>query len=422
MLYRNLKHNSQKIDINNLNNFFWKRNIKKKSNSFKLENQSYESNKFRPNTPKNSFLQSNRSRSNSNSFFNSLSFIKKPNSSITKRSAFTPGPSKIYMRLNQRKKIEKIIQEESRKYYTNRKMNYSHNISAEELKRRIFSSTPQNAYKRQLKRNIRDKFKIKTKTYYQSAKNRIKDDKKYDFNDNINNLIKANKNLIRNFGTFSSGSEMRYSLRNYNIVNNYFQKAEKQKEKISLAMNKQFYSNKYDIFKDLYLEKEFSKFNKGMSNKNYNKFKHKYNIRVKNKLKEKSKVINNIIIDELNSNLDKIKSIKSETLSRNKINYVALTNKIFQSNLINQMNIVYIKDPSMNILRSIQNNNFPIVRSEISLYDEFKRMFNKYNDNITFSRYNKIKLSLPKFIKTKFRVQTNKKYGHIIDSYFGIPV
>ena len=76
----------------------------------------------------------------------------------------------------------------------------------------------------------------------------------------------------------------------------------------------------------------------------------------------------------------------------------------------------------MNILRSIQNNNFPIVRSEISLYDEFKRMFNKYNDNITFSRYNKIKLSLPKFIKTKFRVQTNKKYGHIIDSYFGIPV
>ena len=154
MLYRNLKHNSQEIDIKDLNNYFLKRNIKKKNNSFRLDNQSNENNQIRPNTSKNSFFQNNKSKSNSNSFFNSLSFIKKPKSSITKRSAFTPGPSKIYMRLNQRKKIAKIIKEESRKYFINKKINYSHNISSEELKRRIFSSTPQNSYKRQLEYNI----------------------------------------------------------------------------------------------------------------------------------------------------------------------------------------------------------------------------------------------------------------------------
>ena len=56
------------------------------------------------------------------------------------------------------------------------------------------------------------------------------------------------------------------------------------------------------------------------------------------------------------------------------------------------------------------------LKKEVSLYDEFEALYNKYNDDITFSRYNKIKLTLPKFIKTKFK--KNLKF----DSYFGVPV
>ena len=186
-------------------------------------------------------------------------------------------------------------------------------------------------------------------------------------------------------------------------------------------MTKQFYSNKYNNYNILdkgILLKNVSK----LSDKKFNKFKARLNIRKKNQLKEKSRVFDNIIIDELNSNLDKIKCIKNETLSRNKINYVALTNKIFQSNLINQMNAIYIKDPSMNILRGNEIKKIADINSEVSLLDEFEGLFNKYNDDITFSRYNRIKLSVPKFIKTKFKKETNRKYGHINDNYFGMPV
>ena len=105
-------------------------------------------------------------------------------------------------------------------------------------------------------------------------------------------------------------------------------------------------------------------------------------------------------------------------MSRNKINYVALANKIFLTNLIKQMKIIYIKDPAMNILRGNTSKKISDLKKEVSLYDEFEGLYNKYNDDITFSRYNKIKLTLPKFIKTKFKKETHLKY----DNYFGIPV
>ena len=138
---------------------------------------------------------------------------------------------------------------------------------------------------------------------------------------------------------------------------------------------------------------------------------------MKNKLKEKSIIFDNIITDEFNTNLEKIRSIKDDTISRNKINYVALTNKILLTNLIKQMRIIYMKDPAMNILRGNKTNTISDLRKEISLFDQFEGLYNKYNDDITFSRYNKIKLALTKFIKSKFKKETN-----FHDNYFGLPV
>ena len=154
----------------------------------------------------------------------------------------------------------------------------------------------------------------------------------------------------------------------------------------------------------------------------FNKFKNKLLFKKNNKLREKTRVFVTVIIDELNSNLEKIKSMNDDTHNKNQINYVALTNKIYLSNIIKQMRIIYIRDPAMNILRGNNTKKIWELQKEIPLFDEFEELYNLNDTDITIFRYNKIKLSLPKFIKTRFKKSTNFKYGHIIDNYFGIPV
>ena len=114
--------------------------------------------------------------------------------------------------------------------------------------------------------------------------------------------------------------------------------------------------------------------------------------------------------------------MNDDTHNKHQINYVALTNKIYLSNLIKQMRLIYIRDPAMNILRGNKTKRISELLKEIPIFDEFEELYNVNDTDITISRYNKIKLTLPKFIKTKFKKSTNIKYGHIIDNYFGIPV
>lgn len=358
-------------------------------------------------------------KSPNNSFFSSFSFSKKINSITSNRGIHTPDQSQIYMRLKQHDKIAKIIKEESRKIYFSKRLNLgNNNLSAEELKFRIRNVIPQHAYKRQLKRKKKEKLKLKKNAFYSSKKlkNEFNLDKK------INHLISTNNKLIRNFRAFSFDKELRLSRKNLSLVNNYFQKAEEQNKKISL-LNKKF--SFVDTFNKDNVESSDTKnphLSQKLSNNKFKTLRSRLFLKKLKKIKEKSKVFDNIISEELNSNLEKIKSLKDDINTRNKIDYVSLTNKIFLSNLIKQMKIIYIKDPPMNILRGKDSKKISDIKKEVSLYDEFQGIYNKYSDDITFSRYNKIKLSSPKFIKTKFKKRTYIKYGRVYESHFGIPV
>jgi hypothetical protein len=399
------------------------RNTKNKQNSLLLPSHSTEyifNN--RPATAKYIYNSKNSLKSRTNSALNSISTAKKPTSPTTMRSIMTPGPSQIYKKLDMRDKIEKIIKEESKKIYFKQRINYGIHLSVEELRSRFMNPIPQNAYKRHLQRRIKEKLKLKSKTFFEHSKKEIKKPKIIDYNSHTNNLISANHKLIRNFGTFSTNNQLNYSKKNYMLVNNYFERAEKLNKRISESITKHINEKKENPIDIDTFYKKANSFSAKMTDKKYRTEKINFVIKRENKLKEKSKVFDNIVIDELNSNLEKIRSVKDDTVSRNKINYVALTNKIFLSNLIKQMKIIYIKDPVMNILRGNNSKRIPDLRKEVSLYDEFEGLYNKYNDDITFSSYNKIKLYLPKFIKTKFKKKTNSKYGHFADNYFGIPV
>ena len=413
MLYRDLTNNLIKQNLNN--NLFLYKNKRNKQNSLLIPThiKEYQA-KERPNTAKFLYNPRKSIKSYRSTYYNN-SFSKKPTSPTTIRTIQSPSTSQIYMNLGQRDIIEKIIKEQSKKIYFNKRINYSQQLSAEELKSRFINSIPQNTYKRDLKRKMKEKLKEKPKSF----KKEIKRIKKLDFNSNSINLIKANKKLIRNVGAISTGREMVYCKKNLNIVNNYFNKAAKQKARISMIMTNKFEFKNKEIFKGFNFDKSKKNisFIERINDKNYKKIKKKLLLRMKNKLKEKSIIFDNIITDEFNTNLEKIRSIKDDTISRNKINYVALTNKILLTNLIKQMRIIYMKDPAMNILRGNKTNTISDLRKEISLFDQFEGLYNKYNDDITFTRYNKIKLALTKFIKFIFKKETN-----FHDNYFGLPV
>ena len=366
----------------------------------------------RPNTAKFIYDKKSIIKPRVNSAFNSISITKKPTTSTTVRSVLSPAQSQIYKKLDINDKIEKIIKEESKKIYFKQRITYGYHLSVEELRSRFMNPIPQHAYKRQLKRRIKEKIKLKAKSFFERTKKEKSDDKLfyYKIPNQFTNPIK-NEKLIRNFTPFSKGKEINYK----NLVNYYLEKSDKINKKRNSILREPIREFKEKIGLDL--DNIIQRTNSSkMTNKRFKNAKKQIRIKNLNKLKEKSRVFDNIVIDELNSNLEKIKTVEDDIVSRNKINYVALTNKILLTNLIKQMKIIYIKDPPMNVLRGNTSKKIMDLKKEVSLYDEFEALYNKYNDDITFSRYNKIKLTLPKFIKTKFK--KNLKF----DSYFGIPV
>ena len=376
--------------------------------------------KERPSTAKYFYNPKKSIKSFTCSYINSVSLSKKQTTPTTLRSINTPGRSQIYMRLKQRNQIAKIVNEQSKKVNSKEKINYGHHLSVEDLRSRFMNPIPQNAYKRYLKRRIKEKVNLRAKTFFQKSV------KKFDFNRNFNDLIKTNKKLINNFRTVSTGRQIRYSKNNLKIVNRYFRGAEENKRRASLLMSKRVDSTRKIILKKIYGENNSklynSKYSIKIDNNKFKKIMNKILLEREKRQKEKSKNFDNVIIDELNTNKDKIQLIRDDIVNRNVINYVGLSNKIFFQNLINQMKVLYIKDTSMNTLRNQESKKKIDLRKNPSLYDQFEGLYNKYLDDITFSRYSKIKLTLPKFIKTKFKKTTNYKYGQLTDNFFGVPV
>ena len=421
MIYKRLSSSKYKED-ENIDILLNKKSRKKPENLLLLSHSHELRTNDRPNTAKYFYPRNTIIKSHTNSIFNSISLTKKPTSPTTVRSIRTPAPNQIFMRLDQRDQIEKIIKEESRKIYFKQRINYGQHLSVEEFRSRFMNPIPQNAYKRHLQRRIKEK--LKTKSFFKPIKNMKKPQKTIDSFNKINtNIIDTKRKLIRNFSSFSSEREIKTSKKNTDFISDFFEKAEKEKKKLTKGMIKQINVNKKGkFFMEFSRNNGRRKVTKKYDEIEFNKFKNKLLFKKNNKLREKARVFDTVIIDELNSNLEKIKSMNDDTHNKNQINYVALTNKIYLSNLIKQMRLIYIKDPAMNILRGNNTKKISELQKEIPLFDEFEELYNLNDTDITISRYNKIKLSLPKFIKTRFKKSTNFKYGHIIDNYFGIPV
>ena len=335
------------------------------------------------------------------------------------------------MKLEERDKIEKIIKEEAKKIYFKQRINFGQNLSVEEFKTRLANKAPQNAYKRELERKIKEKIKLKNKlvSHFPIKKNlnNINTEKKIDINQKINNIIKVNQKLFRNFTLYQDEKDGEQSKKNMSLVKEFIEKNKEAKTKLSIEMSKQFDTNKKELFMELDSEKIFKndakKFKKYMDEKNFRNYRRKQFIKLKKYFEEKSKVFDIILDDEFYSNSQKSHYIKQDRFGRNKVNYKALSNKILISNLIKQMNVIYLRDPSLNLLRGNQTKKIEDLQKEVSLYDEDKELYNKNNNDIlSFSKHNKKWLILPGFVKTKFKRKTNMKFGEISDNYFGIPV
>lgn len=374
-------------------------------------------------SPRNSIANKSLTRS----LFNSPSISKNQHLS----NFFLLSPQKIYMKLEERDKIEKIIKEEAKKIYFKQRINFGQNLSVEEFKTRLANKAPQNAYKRELERKIKEKIKLKNKlvSHFPIKKNlnNINTEKKIDINQKINNIIKVNQKLFRNFTLYQDEKDGEQSKKNMSLVKEFIEKNKEAKTKLSIEMSKQFDTNKKELFMELDSEKIFKndakKFKKYMDEKNFRNYRRKQFIKLKKYFEEKSKVFDIILDDEFYSNSQKSHYIKQDRFGRNKVNYKALSNKILISNLIKQMNVIYLRDPSLNLLRGNQTKKIEDLQKEVSLYDEDKELYNKNNNDIlSFSKHNKKWLILPGFVKTKFKRKTNMKFGEISDNYFGIPV
>ena len=234
MLYKRL---SNIIISNNINNISKRRSNKRKS--LLLRNYSQD---FLTNDNSKSFKNyqsprnSKANKSLTRSIFNSLSISK--NQPLSHFYFLTP--QKIYMKLEERDKIEKIIKEEANKIYFKQRINFGQNLSVDEFRTRLANKAPQNSYKRELARKIKEKINLKNKivSHLPNKKNlnNINTEKQIDLNQKINNIIKVNQQLFRNFTLYRGEKDGEQSKKNMSLVKEFMEKNNQAKTKLSLAM------------------------------------------------------------------------------------------------------------------------------------------------------------------------------------------
>lgn len=353
----------------------------------------------------------NSIKSISNSIFNSASFSKRHPLHLSPAIK----PKKIFMRLEESDEIAKIIKEEEKKIYFKQRFNYGQHLSVEEFRSRFLNKIPQNTYKRKLERKLKEQLKSEEKILA------------LNYSLSFYNLIKKNKKLIKDYKINDDEKDKNQLKRNFNLKK-FFEKSKEEKNRYSREMSIQFESNKKEIVNDINNENLNKKVKdkEHMNEKNFRIYKKKQYYKQKMKMKEKSKVFSTILDDEFDSNfsyLEKDDLNRKDKCQKNIVNYKALSNKILVSNLIRQMRIIYLRDPSLNLIRGKQSKKIEDLKKEVSLFDDYQDLYNqKNNEIISLSHYYKKKLILPSFIKTKFKRKTNLKFGEVYDNYFGFPV
>ena len=329
--------------------------------------------------------------------------------------------TRIYLRLDIKDEIEKIIQEEEKKRYFNQEFHLNKNINREELQKRIGNKIPFEEISKKKLRNNKNSpnnlnLKIRPKTSF----------KKKGFK-TTRNLININKRLFENFKS-KDEKEIEESKKNYEMVNDFIKKMDEENwrkfneiEKKYLKLKSEEQNSHYDLNKSKEKNKEEDKMktieNLRIKESDFIKFKKKMMIKEKKYIKQKSEVFDNILkYDFRNYYPTRNEDPKFQT-----VNYRLLSRTILMRNLMKQMKITVYKDETLNVLRGFQSLKIANLNN-----DKFKLgdqdIYTNQNDNMFFLGNNMRNKPVPHFLKVKFSIKTTKKFGEVNGSYFGLPV
>ena len=324
--------------------------------------------------------------------------------------------ARIYLTLDIKDEIEKIINEEEKKRYFNQEFHLNKNINREELKKRIVKKVP---FSEISQKKLKRKFSIIKK---EIPKTTFKPNKQSVFNIS-RNLISVNKLLLRGFGS-KGENEIEMSKKNLDKVNDFLKKMDEEKMR------------KYNEMEQMFIKK--NSFEKGSSlvddglipngkkNKNiktedfklkqsdFIKFKKKQMIKENLYLKQKSRIFDNILQYDF-------KDYYPEEVKHQAVNYRLLGRTILMRNLMKQMKVTVYKDETLNVLRGFQSLKIADLSSGKYKLDS-KDIYTNQNENIFFFGNNMRNKPIPHFLKVKFSKKTSRKFGEIIGSYFGLPV
>ena len=324
--------------------------------------------------------------------------------------------ARIYLTLDIKDEIEKIINEEEKKRYFNQEFHLNKNINREELKKRIVKKVP---FSEISQKKLKRKFSIIKK---ERPKTTFKLKKQSGFNIS-RNLISVNKILLRGFGS-KGENEIEMSKKNLDKVNDFLKKMDEEKIR------------KYNEMEQMFIKK--NSFEKGSSlvddglipngkkNKNiktedfklkqsdFIKFKKKQMIKENLYLKQKSRIFDNILQYDF-------KDYYPEEVKHQAVNYRLLGRTILMRNLMKQMKVTVYKDETLNVLRGFQSLKIADLSSGKYKLDS-KDIYTNQNENIFFFGNNMRNKPIPHFLKVKFSKKTSRKFGEIIGSYFGLPV
>ena len=323
---------------------------------------------------------------------------------------------RIYLRLKEKDKIEKIIKEEEKKRFFNQELHLNKNINREELKRRIFNKIPFNIISNKTLNNRRSLSSTNKRQYTTLMKNKYY---RYKKSRNIEPKV------FLNFKS-QDNNDIENSKKNYDMVNEFLDKMDEERLRKYNEIEKRFMKNK--SYEDILNIKKFDNKKKDkkkdktienlkLGESDFIKFKRRQMIKEKKDFKQKSRIFDNVLkYDFINYN-----TLRNEENKFQTVNYRLLSRTILMRNLLKQMKIAVFKDENLNVLRGFQS--LKIADLSNKKYNlKHQDIYENQNNNMFYLGYNLKNKPVPKFIKLKFNMKTTRKFGEIIGSYFGIPV
>ena len=347
--------------------------------------------------------------------------FKKINNNLkTKRTSIKS--SRIYLRLEERDEIEKIISEEEKKRYVNKEININKIINRDELKRRFkkvpFSDISNKKPRR--KKYLPPKMKRSLSSISKKSSNEFS---------HTRGLISINKVLLQNFRS-EGKNEIERSKKNFVMVNEFLKKVDEENMDKYYEIEKQFVKNKNNEEEKKNKEIIHTKILKSNNNKekkresikikesDFIKFKRLQMIKEKKFHRLKARIFDNMMKNDYQNYYH----ARSGESKYHTINYRLLSKTILMRNLMKQMKVATFKDEALNILQGYQSKKISdLANDKFSL--ENKDIYTNQSDNMYFFGNNKLKNKpIPHFLKVKFSMKTSRKFGEINGSCFGLPV